>query len=80
MPIFLGSIQIFAFNFAPVGWLPCQGQLMEIAQNTALYNLLGTTYGGDGNTTFALPNLPPLASGGPAYYICVVGGVFPKQG
>lgn len=54
---FLGEIQIFAGNFAPRGWAVCDGGLMPITQNTALYSLLGTMYGGDGRTTFALPNL-----------------------
>ncbi len=54
---FLGSIRIFAFNFAPEGWAPCNGQLMSVAQHTALFSLLGTRYGGDGKTTFALPDL-----------------------
>ncbi len=53
----LGQIIMVGFNFAPVGWLPCNGQLLSISQNTALFSLLGTTYGGDGVTTFALPNL-----------------------
>lgn len=54
---FIGQIQIFGFNFAPRGWAFCNGQILSIAQNTALFSLLGTTYGGDGITTFALPNL-----------------------
>lgn len=54
---FLGQIQPFGFNFAPRGWATCDGQLLPIAQNTALFSLLGTTYGGDGRTTFALPDL-----------------------
>ena len=54
---FLGEIRAFPFNFAPKGWAFCDGQLMPISQNTALFSLLGTTYGGDGRTTFALPNL-----------------------
>lgn len=54
---FLGEIRIFGFNFAPFGWAMCNGQLMAISQNTALFSLLGTFYGGDGRTTFALPNL-----------------------
>jgi microcystin-dependent protein len=54
---FLGQIQAFGFNFAPTGWALCNGQLLSIAQNTALFSLLGTTYGGDGVTTFALPDL-----------------------
>jgi microcystin-dependent protein len=54
---FLGQIQIFGFNFAPRGWAFCNGQILPIAQNTALFSLLGTTYGGNGQTTFALPDL-----------------------
>lgn len=54
---FLAEIRIFAGNFAPTGWALCNGQLMAISQNTALFSLLGTTYGGDGKSTFALPNL-----------------------
>ena len=57
MEPFLGQIQPFGFNFAPRGWAMCDGQLLPIAQNTALFSLLGTTFGGDGRTTFALPDL-----------------------
>ncbi len=53
---FVGEIRVFPFNFAPLGWALCNGQLMAISQNTALFSLLGTYYGGDGRTTFALPN------------------------
>ena len=53
----LGEIVMFAGNFAPRGWAYCNGQLLPIAQNTALFSLLGTIYGGDGRTTFALPDL-----------------------
>ena len=54
---FIGEIRMFGFNFAPVGWATCDGQLMSISQNTALFSLLGTQYGGDGRTTFGLPDL-----------------------
>jgi microcystin-dependent protein len=54
---FLAEIRIFACNFAPTGWALCDGQLMPLSQNTALFSLLGTFYGGDGKSTFALPNL-----------------------
>ncbi len=54
---FVAEIRIFAGNFAPNGWALCNGQLLPISQNTALFSLLGTTYGGDGKSTFALPNL-----------------------
>lgn len=54
---FVAEIRIFACNFAPVGWATCDGQLLPISQNTALFSLLGTTYGGDGRSTFALPDM-----------------------
>jgi len=54
---FLAEIRIFGFNFAPTGWALCDGQLLPISQNTALFSLLGTTYGGNGTSNFALPNL-----------------------
>jgi microcystin-dependent protein len=66
---FLAEIRIFTGNFAPKGWALCDGQLMSISQNTALFSLLGTTYGGDGKSNFALPNLqgsaPMQAGQGP---------------
>ena len=54
---FVAEIRIFPFNFAPRGWAWCDGQLMPLSQNTALFSLLGTTYGGNGKSNFALPNL-----------------------
>ncbi len=54
---FLGEIRLFPYNFAPRGWAFCNGQIMAISQNTALFSLLGTTYGGNGTTNFALPDL-----------------------
>lgn len=54
---FVAEIRIFPFNFPPTGWAFCDGQLMPLSQNTALFSLLGTTYGGDGKSTFALPDL-----------------------
>lgn len=63
---FVGEISLFPFNFAPRDWAWCDGQLLPISQNTALFSLLGTSYGGNGKTTFALPNLngrTPLGSG-----------------
>lgn len=57
MDPFIGEVTLFAGNFAPRGWAKCEGQLLPIAQNTALFSILGTTYGGDGRTTFALPDL-----------------------
>jgi len=58
---FVAEIRMFAGNFAPVGWALCNGQLLPLSQNTALFSLLGTTYGGDGKSTFALPNLQDSA-------------------
>ena len=58
---FLGEIRLFPFNFAPAGWAFCNGQLLPLSQNTALFSLLGTTYGGNGTTNFALPNLQGMA-------------------
>ena len=78
---FIGEITLFAGNYAPRGWAFCQGQLLSIAQNTALFSILGTTYGGDGQTTFALPDLrgrapigPGQGPGLPPYYLGELGG------
>src|SRR5438132_11502921 len=63
---FVAEIRMFGGNFAPTGWATCDGQLMPISQNTALFSLLGTFYGGDGKSTFALPDLQgstPLGQG-----------------
>jgi microcystin-dependent protein len=57
MDPFVAEIRIYPFNFPPKGWAFCDGQLLPISQNTALFSLLGTTYGGDGKSTFALPNM-----------------------
>src|SRR5919199_1895180 len=57
MDPFVAEIRIYPFNFAPKGWAFCNGQILPLSQNTALFSLLGTTYGGDGKSTFALPNM-----------------------
>jgi microcystin-dependent protein len=57
MDPFVAEIRIFPFNFAPKGWAWCDGQILPLSQNTALFSLLGTTYGGDGKSNFALPNM-----------------------
>ncbi len=67
MEPFLAQIILFAGNFAPRGWAFCQGQLLPISQNSALFSLLGTTYGGDGRTTFALPDLRGRAAMHPGH-------------
>jgi len=59
---FVAEIRVFPFNFAPTGWAFCNGQLMPLSQNTALFSLLGTTYGGNGKSNFALPNLQSSAA------------------
>ncbi|HEY3484367.1 MAG TPA: tail fiber protein [Ilumatobacteraceae bacterium] len=72
MTAYVGEIRLFGGNFAPVGWALCNGQLLAIAQNETLFQLIGTTYGGDGVTTFALPDLRgrvPVHTGGPNTYI-----------
>jgi microcystin-dependent protein len=79
MDALLGSIIGFAGNFAPQGWLMCEGQLLPINQNQALFSILGTTYGGDGQTTFALPDLNGKIPGpGPKVIICVE-GIYPSR-
>lgn len=80
---FVAEIRIFAGNFAPTGWALCDGQLLPISQNTALFSLLGTTYGGDGKSTFALPNLQgsaPLQQGqGPGLSLRDLGEIGGEQ-
>ena len=71
---FTGEIRMFGGNFAPQGWALCQGQLIPISENDALFNLIGTTYGGDGQSTFALPNLQSrvpihMGTGGGGTYV-----------
>jgi microcystin-dependent protein len=75
---FVGQVEAFAFNFAPQGWAPCDGRLLQIAANTALFSLIGMTYGGDGKSTFALPKLAPVAPGGPNFFIAL-NGTFPPK-
>jgi microcystin-dependent protein len=74
----IGQVEIFAFNFAPVGFAACQGQLLSIMQYQALFSLIGTQYGGNGVTDFALPKLAPVAPDGPFCYICIQGGSEPR--
>lgn len=83
MEYYLGQICQFAFNFTPYGFLPCQGQLLSISQNNALFALLGTTYGGDGRTTFGLPDLRGKSvldqNGTDTHYYIAVYGIFPSR-
>ena len=70
---YVGEVRMFAGNFAPAGWMFCEGQLLPISENETLFQLIGTTYGGDGHTTFALPKLPALGPNGPYYCIGLTG-------
>jgi microcystin-dependent protein len=78
---FIGEVETFAFNFCPVGWATLNGQLMSINQNVALFALLGTTYGGDGVTTFGLPTAKPIftATGATLRQCIALQGIFPSR-
>src|SRR3979490_531957 len=74
---YVGEIRMFGGNFAPAGWMFCEGQLLPISENETLFNLIGTTYGGDGQQTFALPDLRgriPIHMGG-GFTLAETGGV-----
>lgn len=73
----LGMVYLFAGSFAPVGYAMCDGQLLSIQQNTALFSILGTTYGGDGRTTFALPKVAAPTTG--MNYVIAVNGIYPSR-
>jgi len=78
---FIGEIRVFGFNFPPRGWAACAGQLLPIAQNTALFSILGTYFGGNGTTNFALPTAKPIftATGFPLTQCIALFGVFPSR-
>ena len=78
---FIAEIRTFGFNFCPVGWAPLNGQLMPINQNQALFALIGTYYGGNGTTNFALPTAKPVftATGHPFTQCIALVGVFPSR-
>jgi microcystin-dependent protein len=78
---FLAQIMIFAGNFCPQGWAMTNGQIMSISQNTALFSLLGTMYGGNGQSTFALPIIKPIITvSGQAFTTCIaLQGIFPSR-
>jgi len=81
MDEYLGVIKYFATTYAPQGWRVCDGAILAISTNSALFSLLGTMYGGDGVKTFALPNLPQrlMNVGECGYAICVAGVYPPRQ-
>lgn len=79
MEPFFGQIQAFGFSFAPRGWAKCEGQTLPIADNQALFSLLGTTYGGDGRTTFALPDLREASQRDAVNYCIAVEGMYPSR-
>ncbi|HEV2747535.1 MAG TPA: tail fiber protein [Allosphingosinicella sp.] len=82
----MGTVKLFAFHFVPDRWLPCDGRLLPIDTsqqdlNTIMFGLLGSAYGGDGRTNFALPNLAPVQTvdGVPMQYCICMEGLFPQQ-
>lgn len=79
MEPFIGQIQAFGFSFAPRGWAACEGQLLPINDNQALFSLLGTTYGGDGRTTFALPDLRKKGQRNRLTYCIALQGIYPSR-
>ncbi len=79
MEPFLGQIQLLPYNFAPQGWAFCEGQMLQISQNSALFALLGTMYGGDGRVTFALPNLKGKEPDPNMHYCIATEGIFPSR-
>lgn len=85
METYLGIIKLFPYNFAPMGWILCNGATLQITQNQALYSLIGIKFGGNGSTTFQVPNLTNAAPTSPgasvqtmAYYIASV-GIYPQR-
>jgi microcystin-dependent protein len=82
MDFFTGQICLFPWGWAPRGWAKCDGSIMQIRENEALFTLIGSEFGGDGRTTFALPNLADIRSeqggGDVGHYICLV-GVYPSR-
>lgn len=75
----IGSIYLFPYNFTPTGWMSCEGQILSIAQNQALYALIGPTYGGNGSTTFGIPNLNGAQPLPTMKYFIALNGIFPSR-
>ncbi len=79
MDYFLGQILVFPYDFVPMGFLLCNGQQLNVQQNSALYSLIGARFGGNGSTTFCIPNLQGAETvPGTAYYICN-SGIYPAR-
>jgi microcystin-dependent protein len=79
MEYYLGQIQLFPYTFTPKNWASCEGQLLPIQQNAALFSLFGTTFGGDGQTTFALPDLRGKTPAPDLRYCIAINGVYPER-
>lgn len=79
MDYYLGTIELYAFNFAPKGWEACEGQLLPISSHQSLFALIGTTFGGDGITTFALPNLKGKGPEKGMHYCIAIDGEWPPR-
>jgi len=79
MDSFIGTIQLFPYSYAPKGWMRCEGQLMKITEYSALYSLLGTRFGGDGTTTFGLPNMKGKEPVPDVSYCIATEGIYPVK-
>ncbi len=79
MEPFLGQIKLFPYNFAPKDWAFCAGQILSIQQNTALFSLIGNKFGGDGRTTFALPDLRGAEQQEGSHYCIALKGIYPPR-
>lgn len=79
MDYFLGQISLFPYNFVPSGWMACQGQILNVAQYSALFSLLGAQFGGNGSTTFGIPDLRNASpQTGMQFCICIT-GIYPTR-
>jgi len=79
METYIGQIELLPFSFAPQGWAACEGQLLQISDNEVLFQLIGTTFGGDGTDTFALPDLRGKEPTPDLHYCIATEGIFPPQ-
>jgi len=79
MDHYIGEIKLFSFNFVPSGWILCEGQILAVDQNPALFSILGATYGGDGRTTFAVPKLRGKGPTPYTHYCIALQGTLPTR-